>query len=84
MNECNAMLSTNVSFFQTSGLCIQKTNNFRCLESDFELSLLLFNLHLCYLSYIWLALEIILLRKQAFGKKFFIGYSKLNSETPPN
>ena len=71
MNECNAMLSTNLSFFQNSGLCIQETNNFRCLECDFELSFLLFKLHLHYLSYIWLAFEIIILRKQAFDKKVF-------------
>ena len=84
MNECNAMLSTKVSFFQTSGLCIQESNNFRCPECNFELSLCLFNLHLYYLSYIWLALEIIILRKQAFDKEFFICYSQLNSESPPN
>ena len=84
MNECKAMLSTKVSFFQTSGLCIQESNNFLCPEFNFELSLLLFNLHLYYLSYIWLALEIIPLGKQAFDKKFFICYSKLNSESPPN
>ena len=67
--QCNVI--TNLSFFQNSGLCIQETNNFRCLECEFELSFLLFNLHLHYLSYIWVAFEIILLRKQAFDKKVF-------------
>ena len=67
--QCNVI--TNLSLFQNSGLCIQETNNFRRLECDFELSFLLFNLRLHYLSYIWLAFEIIILRKQAFDKKVF-------------
>ena len=70
--------------FKPQGCVSKKVTIFVAWNVILNFRFLLFNLHLYYLSYIWLALEIILLRKQAFDKKFFICYSKLNSESPPN